>query len=660
MTEEIEEIIKRKARELKDFCESGCSVGIHEAEKKLRTWYNNFSGITNQSELAGKLIDNIKFLRDSDVRDSCVNFLKSNSWWKSAMLCPLGGMNESSNRITRALNDLPQFRESLHEALEKSTSENICFIDDISNSGGQFQRIVGDWFSKQPTDSANSAKQLLSQDEITVLRRHRLIFVFYWGNEQIRLDNKKCLDSHELTGEIHIIKQELPENSIFGSDDDMVNIKNANDAIIENGIFANYRASELTELFQLCWTAGEQLTRAAEPNWQSDKVQNRILGFGNHPRLLITDNNIPTCTLTCLWRHGKVMSNGKEINWQPLFMRRKKQTQTAESGKTDTYPIVPQYVLDQRKHSSHPLEFVVWGSVDTSAITFETLNLESVSFEGMENYFDNSSLREFFETNNITVKKLNPSQYTYFNNHLAWCQKNGTPCRAKICEIQLISTPYVCLIAMRIKVYAYGVHLSQIASFLSKFLLCASAKKLPVFFCLPKNTIRDQVNYSTRTLLETIVEETIPAIKICKSNFRGLVFIRLASNDVDSPQLYDIIVALTSFCNPKNLQTNECHTSPYEFKLDYNCGVKVNNNGTVFVCGSDIPQNASGTFQTEIFKAYYLCEILHYVYSKLNIIFSPPGTGKFLNLSESLKLFFQRPPTSDKHLKEFITQLNRL
>ena len=50
----------------------------------------------------------------------------------------------------------------------------------------------------------------------------------------------------------------------------------------------------------------------------------RRLGYGNLCRLIITDYNIPTITITALWQSGEIGIGKKEFTWKELVPRRKK------------------------------------------------------------------------------------------------------------------------------------------------------------------------------------------------------------------------------------------------------------------------------------------------------------------------------------------------
>ena len=58
-----------------------------------------------------------------------------------------------------------------------------------------------------------------------------------------------------------------------------------------------------------------KMARPDDP-WKREKVEDRLLGYGNTAQRLVFYYNVPTVTLTPLWLAGE--------GWKPLFRRREK------------------------------------------------------------------------------------------------------------------------------------------------------------------------------------------------------------------------------------------------------------------------------------------------------------------------------------------------
>lgn len=87
----------------------------------------------------------------------------------------------------------------------------------------------------------------------------------------------------------------------------------------------NKRCSDLTEFYKILAGVGEALLRVNEPDWEQYKYHDRKLGYGNKCRVICTDANIPTVSLTALWHEGEVNYGDKSIYWHLLLPRRKKE-----------------------------------------------------------------------------------------------------------------------------------------------------------------------------------------------------------------------------------------------------------------------------------------------------------------------------------------------
>ncbi len=355
--------ITRKAQQLAGFSlPDGTSCGLELAAQRLQGWCANFERFGIDRDLLAPIIRDIRFLGDQQVIDDSVALLKRlMPDIEKACYCPFGDDDESSARIMRTLNATKQLSSSLKALLTRCKNDDypptIVFIDDALNTGGQFRRVVTKWF----------CDDLLDDKQMSLLKKAQLIFLFAIGTEEGRLSAQTCLTEYKLSGSIHILMQ-YSYQTCFGNENDIAAIRHTSEHTVQNGPFASIPAASITPLYELCKTVGYQTLLTTKPGWEEGKRLMRCLGYGNEGRLIVGQNNLPTCTLTCLWSGGKVTYQGIEHDWQPLFSRRTKDSPPEVAGPL-YHPHedngTPSFNLDRdlQKTSAAPLEIILIYSV---------------------------------------------------------------------------------------------------------------------------------------------------------------------------------------------------------------------------------------------------------------------------------------------------------
>jgi len=205
------------------------------------------------------------------------------------------------------------------------------FIDDFLNSGGQISKIMESWCGQDLTVAPGSNDTLsynkrdrLSLSDFELLKRCELHFLFYYGMAKGIETAEQKLKSLEFIGNCHVIKTYSDETGFFGTQDELSHIRAELPIKVSSNsksIFSGVPCNKLSKLLKVCEDAGNELLKYNKPEWPEARYGERILGYGNSAKLFISQTNVPTCTLTCLWHGGEIIVDDKKIIWEPLLPR---------------------------------------------------------------------------------------------------------------------------------------------------------------------------------------------------------------------------------------------------------------------------------------------------------------------------------------------------
>ena len=381
LTPELKSAIKRKAANLKSFKISGRRIGKAEAEKRLTCWASNFLGFLDDMNPLIAAINHIDFISDEQIVEDLTVFAEKNLPnldMDIAYFCPFGSANESSHRIMAPLNTKVRYKADITEALDELNDQtplekaDVVFLDDFLNSGGQFETIIRTWFGKTeraadtPACTHTERKQL-SDRQLHALKNSRLHFFFSHGMERGRIHARKIIRHFDLDANVYVIEQTDDQRGIFGKPQDLMRIERASASLLgASSIFCGMESCQVTKFLSICAEAGEQLLRSNKPKWAAEdpsKYEDRRLGYGNSAKLHITQNNIPTSTLTCFWLDGEVRIADRVIQWQPVFRRREKSLGGREGPKNSymnskALPDLKDTFLDELSNSSFDLMLI--------------------------------------------------------------------------------------------------------------------------------------------------------------------------------------------------------------------------------------------------------------------------------------------------------------
>ncbi len=349
MTEHFEKFIKINNSRidsigdiLKDYEITAKRIGIREAKLRVINWLENFDklGFIN-FELPLHLIENIDFIQFNDMTDKVIkdagNWIEQNS----SYITFLGEPNESSFKLTSKLHREKNFCLSLSVLLSKlqnPTGNKILLFDDFLNSGGQLVSIFYALMNKQlPNGEINDeadSRTKLNTDQIRKFKKAEIHLFYYQAfDEGTKKVEQRLKNELGLNINIHSHFYTNNNDSAFGDADEQEKIVGgASGKLKHRSSFQGTNYSDLTEFYSLLKLVGESLLRVKETKWEENKYKNRALGYGNLCRVIITDSNVPTVTLTALWQNGRIELNEKVVEWKELVPRTKKILPKAKSS----------------------------------------------------------------------------------------------------------------------------------------------------------------------------------------------------------------------------------------------------------------------------------------------------------------------------------------
>lgn len=224
-------------------------------------------------------------------------------------VCPLGSTGDSSALLYYLMNDLPrELRRPvrpLEIALEQERLEHVLLWDDFCGAGGHTLTALSQWLEIE--DERSLAEDLV--DPLTPSRRSRLddtriSISFGLGMENGLGAVRDFISRHDLRN-----FEVLRPDEIISRDEGVFAQKDSFKTSEERDDFRSFIENKAREIL------APKLTRPELP-WSQEKLETRLLGYGNTGQLLVFYYNVPTVTLTCLWERAE--------GWHPLFPRRMK------------------------------------------------------------------------------------------------------------------------------------------------------------------------------------------------------------------------------------------------------------------------------------------------------------------------------------------------
>ena len=329
---ENEQKIKDVSENFSIYQINASKIGIAEAKRRVTAWLGNFDkiGFTNFN-IALFLLEQFVFVSSAEIIHKLSLIAKKEKLLEEKMvdtyITHLGEDTESSYRLTSHFNTTKNFCSELTKLLDSIDSASkikILFFDDFLNSGGQIRTIFYALLNKPlpegEIDDEWSERTKLNDEQIAKLHNCEIhIFYYLAFDEGIEKSAKIINDELKLSVRFHKHSGANLNNGAFGDQGDQENIFHGTSGRIATDCsFKSKKYAELSDFYKILKEVGKQLLIINEPNWGDEKHENRCLGYGNICRLISTDYNIPSITVTALWHTGKISINGIEIVYYPI------------------------------------------------------------------------------------------------------------------------------------------------------------------------------------------------------------------------------------------------------------------------------------------------------------------------------------------------------
>ncbi len=664
LPQKLKKSIEYKANELSKFHITGREIGFEGASRNLNNWVQNFNGLLDNLDVINDLVMGLSFLDDSVIRKNIFYFIEQyipHLDLKNSYFTCLGEQTESSARIISQLNNFNNYFPNMQKCLgnirlNSNEKPNIIFMDDFINSGGQFASIISQWFQPQLNDNTRIS---LNRKEIETIKNCELYFFFQKGMERGRIKGEEVFKKYELKANIRTITQYDDNIGIFGSKDTLERIRQGVDGGVGEEIFSNYKCSEITQLLSICEEIGEKLLKINKPNWKNKNknlYKERSLGYGNSAQLDITQNNIPTSTLTCLWLGGEFNYKGKTINWKPLFQRREKIIGGSESNNLVTNNIETTAVnnfLNKNKKAAAPYEIMLIDEIKTTDFNIQDLKFKDITGSYTKNI--ETDFTSFFNNSNFPfqILAINPNSYGKFNNRLFYFLNEEINLSCKIKSIHVIIINNVRYISIRIS-FKYKL--------LSVDNIRAINHSISMFENVDENKYNNIFVYgnkkekiSLKDLLSNVFLENNIKYSFKHDRMKHLIYIRTNSSLFkNKKQFSEVFSNLASLARREDVPEN--YTSFIE--LDYECRIGFSGKGVLLINGGDKLINLS--FNSEFYDSYYFvyCLALFLKQIKVSLLMNTisENNEKFSML---LKLYGEFDWFDDNHIWEFTKLLKK-
>ena len=384
------------ADNLKSFEIQAKTVGISQARERINQWLQNFDKLNFRNfELPLHLLEKIQFIKTSEISDNLIKDADPLIIGGSAYIAPLGETIESSFKITSKLHRNERFATALSSLLDKLDEEEnnqILFFDDFLNSGGQLVSIfcASSLISPLPNGEINDEAQSrskLNTKQISRLKKAEIHLFYYLAFiEGISKVEERLKKELGLNITIHAHFATNNNASAFGDAGEQENIREgATGKISHNSIFQGKTFKEVSDFYRFIRDVGELLLRTKEPLWEESKYAARSLGYGNLGRVVMTDSNVPTVTLTALWQDAGITFNGTTVKWVELLPRTKKILNPADQP-VEQNSVIENKSLDfinTRLQQLYETDYIDQGVEEVN----EAYKIHGVSFKLMRHLF---------------------------------------------------------------------------------------------------------------------------------------------------------------------------------------------------------------------------------------------------------------------------------
>jgi hypothetical protein len=303
-------VLEQYILELDQLAERFVSYQSHTDEKITRhrmvDWLLQFAA--EEIPFAVTVLQHVRYWDRVSITDAFSHALAD--WGDEVVDCqwvPLGGPTTSSHHLNYLWPDLKKEgkcpRNVLGSAEELQEGSDIIFYDDNVGSAGQSKTVLRQWLGMERSSWEVGEEHVhpLSKEKLQILKSSKIRFLFATGRrsglQNLLATARKLFQNDSIDGHI-VIPQDVscfqPASGVFGS---------------------TSLAQKAQEAFR---AAGERALADKREAWGEKITQDRLLGYGNHGGLNVFYYNVPTTTVTALWKSAAT----PESNWMGLFPRR--------------------------------------------------------------------------------------------------------------------------------------------------------------------------------------------------------------------------------------------------------------------------------------------------------------------------------------------------
>jgi HD superfamily phosphohydrolase len=280
--------------------------GASALKERAYSWLDQFETDAD-IDCALVLLDHARLISRQDVVGAVRTFITSNREFGSASVISLSKGNDSSQIVQYFAADVGGglvFYGSLEGAVRAGRDAPVVVVDDFCGSGNQWANLIGALFGatelRQP--ELHEQRSLGLEPERDFLRNRKVAFIFTagWSTGAAVVQAAAEKVGMEARVYVHLTESELP--------------------FTDSALEADHVREHAAAFLEKAGAVGKTLLDVNEPDWPSEKIEQRKLGYGNRGMLLFVPYNAPSQTMTCMWAEGDI--NGER--WEPLIRRRKK------------------------------------------------------------------------------------------------------------------------------------------------------------------------------------------------------------------------------------------------------------------------------------------------------------------------------------------------
>lgn len=301
---------------------------LEDLESKFKTYYTNnlnlrsiifwllqFPDLESVRHSIG-LLKEINFVPEPKLIDLLLVAIQNISWFKDhSYICPFGSFEDSASQVSYGLfkklfvddNDQKARAISLSEItswLASTPSKKLIFVDDNLTSGIQFVE-----FMESP-----AFQPLLTDKDLQIA----LCVALELSDGRQRID--VFAKSHGLNIQVSSGYQATSKFLEFG-----------------HSFWPNRQSCESYR--QTLAAISREIL--ADKNWPPEKLEDRLIGYGNLGNLTVFPHNVPKSLVTPLWKYGTY----NKRPWIPLFPERD-QFERMRKEKVE-HDLANKFVVDQ-------------------------------------------------------------------------------------------------------------------------------------------------------------------------------------------------------------------------------------------------------------------------------------------------------------------------